>query len=154
MAKKASVKKPEPITRKIDMIVLHCSDSDNPRHDNIETIRQWHTERGFTGPDGISGNEDDIGYHFVITKDGVVHEGRPLNSIGAHVKGYNEHSIGICLTGKLKSQFTPKQFKAALALIRKLFSDHELDWKAVRLHNQLDKGKTCPNFNLNEVICA
>ena len=104
----AKTKKP----RLINLIVLHCSDSDHPHHDNVETIRKWHTERGFTGPDGVEGTEDDIGYHFVITKDGTVHAGRPVEAVGAHVHGHNANSIGICLTGKTRSQFTPAQFRS------------------------------------------
>lgn len=140
------------IEREIKLIVLHCSDSDNPRHDNIETIRQWHTERGFIGPDGIEGTEDDIGYHFVITKDGKEHEGRPVSEIGAGVKGYNAHSIHICLTGKARLQFTREQFRTLRKRIDKLFVSHSLDWKAVRLHNQLDKNKTCPNFSIEDAV--
>lgn len=138
--------------RLVNLIVLHCSDSDNPKHDNIETIRKWHTERGFKGPDGIEDTQDDIGYHFVITKDGKLHEGRSMESIGAHVKGHNENSIGICLTGQSKSQFTDKQFRTARKLIDSLFRHYGLNWKNVRLHNQLDPNKTCPNFKLSEVV--
>ncbi len=138
--------------RKISLIVLHCSDSDNPNHDNAETIRKWHTERGFTGPDGVSGNEDDIGYHFVITKDGKVHEGRPVSEVGAHVEGHNKESIGICLTGRTKSLFTPVQFRSLRKLIDSLFVAHSLDWKSVKLHNQLNAGKLCPVYTLQDAI--
>ena len=67
--------------RNINLIVWHCSDSDSQLHDNIETIKSWHTQRGFTGPDGIKGTEDDIGYHFVITKDGKIHKGRDIDTV-------------------------------------------------------------------------
>lgn len=137
-------------TRKIDLIVLHCSDSDNPNHDNIETIRKWHTERGFIGPDGIEGTEDDIGYHFVITKDGKIHDGRAITEIGAHVKGHNKNSIGICLTGR--HEFSKAQFASALRLVNSLFRELGLDWRAVKPHNELDKGKTCPNYKVLDVI--
>ena len=77
--------------RDINSIIVHCSDSNIKSHDNIETIRKWHVdERGWS----------DIGYHYVITQDGVVHEGRPLSRRGAHARGHNVGSIGICLTGK------------------------------------------------------
>jgi N-acetylmuramoyl-L-alanine amidase len=141
-----------PKHRMINLIVLHCSDSDNIKHDNIETIRHWHTQRGFLGPDGINGTEDDIGYHFVITKNGMVHVGRPIDKQGAHVHNHNEHSVGICLTGKTRSMFTPEQFKALKKLLLQLFVDHKLDWKSVRLHNQLDPNKTCPNFKMEDAV--
>lgn len=149
MAKKRPT---ESQNRLINLIVLHCSDSDNPKHDNIETIRQWHTQRGFIGPDGISGTEDDIGYHYVITKDGVVHKGRPDSAVGAHVHNHNENSLGICLTGSLRSQFTHEQFRSLRQLLDKLFKVHGLDWKSVKLHNQLDSNKTCPNYWLVDAI--
>lgn len=138
--------------RHINLIVLHCSDSDNPNHDNIETIRKWHTERGFTGPDGVEGTEDDVGYHFIITKDGKIHEGRPLSEVGAHVKGHNANSVGICLTGKTPSMFTRSQFRSLRKLLDRLFHDLGLDWKQVKLHNELDSGKTCPNFTRLDAI--
>lgn len=147
MAKQAS-KKVTP--RKIELIILHCSDSDNPNHDNPETIRKWHTERGFVGPDGIIGSEDDIGYHFVITKDGKIHNGRPVESIGAHCKDHNKNSIGICLTGR--RDFTPEQFASARKLVNSLFKEYGLDWRNVKPHNEFDSSKTCPNYKVLDVI--
>jgi N-acetylmuramoyl-L-alanine amidase len=138
--------------RTINLIVLHCSDSDNPAHDNVETIRKWHTERGFTGPDGIPGTEDDIGYHFVITQNGQVHKGRDVEKIGAHCKDHNAHSIGICLTGSHRESFSRAQFASLRKLIDSLLAEHRLDWKAVRLHNQLDSHKTCPNFTMADAV--
>ena len=136
--------------RVINLIVFHCSDSDNPNHDNVETIRKWHTERGFIGPDGVEGTEDDIGYHFVITKDGKIHQGRPVEEVGAHVKGHNKDSIGICLTGR--HDFTPEQFRSANILANRLFKDHKLDWRKVKGHNELDVNKSCPNYKVLDVI--
>lgn len=137
--------------RKINLIVLHCSDSDNPKHDNIETIRQWHTERGFTGPDGIPGNEDDVGYHFFIPKNGVLTKGRDINEIGAGVKGHNAHSIHICFSGRSNSKFTSHQFSSGRQLINRLLAQHNLSWDDVKLHNQLDPHKTCPNFTFSDL---
>ena len=138
------------MARRIKLIVLHCSDSDNPNHDNPETIRKWHTERGFTGPDGIEGTEDDIGYHFVITQNGKIHKGRPIEKVGAGVKGHNKHSIHICLTGR--HEFSRAQFLSANKLVNSLFKDHGLDWGSVKGHNELDSSKTCPNYKVLDVI--
>lgn len=135
--------------RKINEIILHCSDSDNPKHDNVETITKWHTERGWSGPDGISGNEDDIGYHFVITKDGAFHEGRDVEEIGAHCIGHNKNSIGICLTGS--KEFSEAQFYSLRLGLEILFKKYYLNWDNVKPHNFYDKGKTCPNFTLQQI---
>jgi N-acetyl-anhydromuramyl-L-alanine amidase AmpD len=137
--------------RKIDLLVIHCSDSDRATHDNVQTIRQWHTERGFTGPDGVLGTQDDIGYHFVITKDGKVHQGRPVSRVGAHVAGHNANSIGICLTGK--NTFSDAQKEALESLCKKLCQDHRLKKTDIVGHRELDgRGKTCPNFDVQQLI--
>lgn len=123
------------ITRNIhdlEMIIVHCSDSDNPDHANVATIRQWHLERGFS----------DIGYHYVINDKGI-YQGRSLDVVGAHCKGFNKNSIGICLTGK--NNFTPSQFMALGVLIENLTGQFGI--KKVYRHCDLDSNKTCPNFD-------
>lgn len=122
--------------RKINQIVIHCSDSDIQSHDNIETIRDWHKQRGF----------DDIGYHFVILKSGQIEIGRPLHVQGAHCKGHNQDSIGICLTGK--KNFSSQQLIALGLLCKDLMIQLGIDVRNVYPHNHYDSGKTCPNFEL------
>lgn len=126
--------------RKVNLIVWNCSDSDNQLHDNVETITKWHIERGFAT----------IGYHFLITKDGRVHKGRDIDAVGAHAKGYNSHSIGICLTGRDK--FSKEQKKALKELTERLLDSYNLDWTNVKLHNELDVNKTCPNFKREDIL--
>ena len=62
-----------------------------------ERLRECHLQRGFR----------DIGYHFYITRDGVLHHCRPVSEIGAHVRGFNRHSIGICYEGGLDENGRP-----------------------------------------------
>ena len=91
---------------KINKIIIHCSDSDVEAHDNVQTIRVWHLARGF----------EDIGYHYIIMKHTEdIGYGRHIGYVGAHCKGYNYNSIGICLTGK--TQFTKLQFTGVVSLI-------------------------------------
>lgn len=135
--------------RKINKLVIHCSDSDNPKHDNVETIRKWHTERGFIGPDGIEGTEDDIGYHYIITQDGKVHPGRDERNIGAHVKGHNSDSIGICLTGGKRTVANEAQKESLEILLINLCTKYNLSKMDILAHNDLDKNKTCPIFDLH-----
>lgn len=75
--------------RRIDEIIIHCSDSPEGRNDKAEDIRKWHKQRGF----------NDIGYHYVIDLDGTVEKGRPIEQAGAHCTGHNRNSIGICYIG-------------------------------------------------------
>lgn len=130
------------MNRKINLIVLHCSDSDIPAHDSVEVIREWHLQRGFS----------DIGYHYVITKDGMVHKGRHDSEIGAHVKGHNANSIGICLAGR--HEFTAKQFTSLGHLCQKLCYDFGLGKTDILGHTELDPHKTCPNYPHREIIAA
>ena len=127
--------------RKVTFITVHCSDSDYPHHDNIETLRDWH----------VNGNKwADIGYHFVITKEKPrCRVGRNLENTPAAVYGHNAGSIAICVTGKTK--FTDAQFKRLKKLIEHLQSLYDNTLK-VYGHNELDSSRTCPNFNLNEVL--
>ena len=138
------------MNRKIKFLVLHCSDSDQPLHDNIETIRQWHTARGFIGPDGIGGNKDDVGYHFFIDRKGAVHVGRNENEIGAHVKNHNKFTLGICLSGRTFKDFHTNQFIMARKLVEQLIDKYHLTRNDVKLHRELDAGKTCPNFTIKQ----
>lgn len=125
--------------RTIFEIIVHCSASDLPQHDNVETIRKWHLERDF----------NDIGYHNVITKDGIEF-GRPIEKSGAHCLGRNSHSIGICLTGE--KYFSEKQFKWLKDLLRFYMTVFKIDKENIHPHNKFNKHKTCPNFDLNEIL--
>lgn len=78
-------------TRKIDLIVIHCTASPNGKPVSVETVTAWHKARGF----------QTIGYHYLVDVDGTVHFGRPEEVMGAHAKGFNAHSIGVCLVGGL-----------------------------------------------------
>ena len=76
--------------RKINQIVIHCSDTPASMDIGAITIRKWHTkERGWS----------DIGYHFVIRRNGTIENGRAIETIGAHVGGHNINSIGVCWVG-------------------------------------------------------
>ncbi len=138
--------------RSIELLVVHCSASDNPKHDNIETIKKWHTERGFVGPDGIRGTEDDIGYHYLIVNSGEVFHGRAEENIGAHVKDHNAKSIGICLTGLNK--FSDAQKNSLGILLKNLCTKYNLKKMDVLGHCDLDNNKTCPNFDLHGFLAT
>jgi N-acetylmuramoyl-L-alanine amidase len=127
------------MTRKINKIVVHCSDSDIHNHDDITVIDEWHLERGFRK----------VGYHFYIKKDGTVQKGRELYEIGAHCKGQNSDSIGICLGGR--HNFTTIQFHALKGLLYDLTNQFNLKTTDIFPHNYFENNKTCPNFDLNKI---
>lgn len=126
------------MSRKIHWVIIHCSDSDIASHDNPETIRSWHHERGFS----------DIGYHYFLDKKGVVHSGRPEDKIGAHVRGHNSGSIGICLSGR--REFTREQFESLERLLIDICKRHKLNKQDILAHHELDPSKSCPNFDLHK----
>lgn len=126
--------------RKINLIVIHCSASDNPIHDDISVIKDWHLQRGF----------NDVGYHFFIKKNGTIQPGRPEQVIGSHVKGFNANSIGICLSGL--HEFPDAQIHSCRDLVRGLLIKYGLELKDVVGHCDLFKGKTCPNFDYRDKI--
>ena len=74
--------------RAIDTIIVHCSATPAGRDNSAADIRRWHRQRGFS----------DIGYHFVVRLDGTIEAGRPLELPGAHCRGHNLRSIGVCLS--------------------------------------------------------
>lgn len=126
--------------RKIDKIIIHCTDTPHMRDVHVDDVTRWHKERGFRT----------IGYHYLITLDGSVELGRPLTQIGAHCKGQNAHSIGICYVGgrdvhgNCSDTRTIAQVSAMhdlVALLRKQFGDIP-----VYGHYQF-ANKMCPCFN-------
>ena len=126
--------------RSIDKIIVHCSATREGQHVTVQQIRQWHLQRNFA----------DIGYHYVIYLDGTVHKGRPLEKAGAHCKGYNAHSIGICYVGGLDRQGKPKDTRTAaqraalLTLIREL--RQRFPRATVHGHREF-ANKACPCFD-------
>ena len=128
---------------KLKHIVVHCSDSPNgrldKRFDGAGAIHRWHREKHFDG----------IGYHFVIDENGEIAHGRPIfpdtKEIwpGAHVRRYNNHSIGICLIGS--TDFHKEQ----LNQLRKQIDYLHSIWPEAAIvgHCDLDPMKTCPNFD-------
>lgn len=89
--------------RKIDLIVLHCSATRADRTLTPDDLDTLHRRRGFNG----------TGYHYYVRKDGTVHLTRPLERIGAHARGFNACSIGICYEGGLDCKGCPADTRTA-----------------------------------------
>jgi len=131
------------ITRKIDKIIVHCSATREGQHIDVDTIRDWHVNgRGWS----------DIGYHYVIYLDGTVHPGRPIERSGAHTKGQNSNSIGICYIGGVETDGkTPKdtrtsEQKAALDNLLFVLTDIFAN-TTIHGHNEF-AAKACPSFDV------
>lgn len=131
--------------RKINEIIIHCSATPEGKDYTVNNIRQWHLQRGF----------NDIGYHYVIYRDGTIHNGRPIEKTGAHCTGRNSNSIGICYIGgmdssnkKPKDTRTSEQRFALFKLVKQLMSKYDLQINQVKGHYEY-ANKACPSFDMN-----
>ena len=126
--------------RRIEKVFVHCSASDYPQHDNVETMRKWHLERGW----------QDVGYHYFIRKNGQVDIGRDIEKTPAAQVGHNRGSIAICLHGLKKELFTPQQFKSLVELCKQIDSAYE-NQIVFRGHCEVSD-KDCPVFDYRRVL--
>lgn len=131
--------------RPIEKIIIHCSATPEGRDVKTETIKQWHLDMGFS----------DIGYHYVIELDGQMKEGRPLEVVGAHVRGQNNNSIGICYVGGCDEQMKPKntlnkcQEEQLIAVLKWL--KEKFPKATIHGHNEFS-AKACPSFNVQKWV--
>lgn len=131
-------------------IIVHCAATrpdwmqGRPLADKVAELRLWHTrDRGWR----------DIGYHWIIDRNGDVMPGRPETVVGAHVQGRNSGTIGICLIGghgssendRFAQHFTPEQDGALRNLIEAIGRRSAIT--RVSGHNEF-AAKACPGFNV------
>lgn len=132
--------------RTINELVVHCSATPAGKPFRATDIDRWHRERGWDG----------IGYHFVLTLDGAIEPGRPLDEAGAHVAGHNADTIGICYVGGMNAQNTAPldtlndRQADALAL---LLDGLRARWPEARILGHRDfpgVAKACPSFDVRQ----
>jgi N-acetylmuramoyl-L-alanine amidase len=117
-------------------VIFHCASTPDTIESKFDRddVDRWHKDRGWKG----------IGYHYYITREGEVQEGRKENQIGAHTKGQNKDSLGICYEG---SHFpSAAQWLAVINLYRTIRTVHGLthvDWYG----HQEFANKSCPGFD-------
>lgn len=135
--------------RQIKSAIIHCTATrpdfmpGSSTAARVAEIRRWHLDRGFS----------DIGYHFLIDRDGTVYPGRHIERDGAHVRGHNRGTIGISLFGghgssetdKFSENFTPEQEAALRKLLKELRGKYGP--VPVTGHN-FYAAKACPGFNV------
>jgi len=126
--------------RSIKKIVVHHSAS--PPETTVEEIDAWHKARGWWG----------IGYHYVVDHNGEIQEGRPLKKPGAHTKGHNRKSIGICVTGNFEDYHCPKhRFDALVTHIQTLLYTYDLKWNDVYYHKEFAATACCGRFLIEQL---
>ena len=131
-------------------IILHCADTRPdwmtgwPIAEKVAEIRRWHVqERGWR----------DIGYHWIVDRDGAVASGRRETEIGAHVEGHNRGTIGICLLGgygaKADDPFEKNFTSAQAAAVKRLIDEIKgrTTIRKISGHNDY-AAKACPGFRV------
>ena len=135
--------------RKIKKIIVHCSATrtdwmaQNSPSEQLQEIRRWHVD--------VNGWSD-IGYHAYISRTGDVLQARPIEIQGAHTKGHNADSIGVCLAGGFGSSsedravdhYTPEQLAALWQFIKDARNMYGSNI-SVHGHNEY-ANKACPGF--------
>lgn len=146
--------------RKIKEIIVHCTASVEGQDMTVEQIRKIHVQHNGWA---------DIGYHYVVYRDGTVHEGRPVDKSGAHVQNRNTYTIGVVYVGGCyyktdsdgkkilgkdgkyvlgcRDTRTPAQKKSLASLVRELVQMYGLKKSDVRAHYEF-ANKACPCFNI------
>jgi len=136
--------------RRITEAIVHCTAtppdwrSRSSTSNKVREVRRWHVDqRGWS----------DIGYHYLIDRDGTVAKGRPMHRNGAHVRGHNTGTIGISLFGgkgasaydNFEDHFTPEQDAA----LRNLLADLQAEYgfRKITGHNEY-AAKGCPGFQV------
>ncbi len=132
-------------TRDVNEIIVHITASND--NATVADIRRGHIARGFS----------DVGYHWLVDRQGVVHKGRDESIIGSHVAGYNHDTIGIAYiargkdtdqNGEYGKYMTESQRIALEKKIAELLVKYGLKVKDVSGHNMYNLGKACPCFKV------
>ena len=132
-----------PKTRAIDLIVVHCTATKLSADVHVVDVDRFHRQRGFAC----------IGYHFLVTLDGSIEPGRPLEQAGAHCLGHNARSVGVAYVGGLDAHGRPADTRTAaqkqtmvelLARLRQLFPQAE-----IAPHYRF-AAKACPCFDVDK----
>ncbi|MGN1251402.1 MAG: N-acetylmuramoyl-L-alanine amidase [Muribaculaceae bacterium] len=127
--------------RNITEIVVHCTATPAGRDVTVADVDRWHRQRGFAG----------IGYHYLIALDGTVYAGRDVDVAGAHCRGHNRSSIGVCYVGGLdvarqpadtRTQAQHRALRGLLVALKRLYPD-----AVIRGHRDF-AAKACPCFDV------
>ena len=128
--------------RAIEKLIIHCSATPRNKDFTAEDIRDWH----------VKGNGwSDIGYHYVIRLDGLIEFGRMIDRYGAHVKGHNLNSLGICYIGGMDKEMKEwedtrtEEQKESLVLLLKTLKKSFPNADIIG-HRDLSS-KPCPSFD-------
>lgn len=129
-----------------ECIVIHSAATKATMDIDVAWITNEHLKRGFLG----------VGYHYFIKRDGTVEEGRPIVRPGAHVRGHNDYTIGICYAGglskhgKAEDNKTQEQEDAMAILIANLMVKYDGITDVVGHRDLHGTATECPSFEVSE----
>ena len=128
----------------IRKIIIHCSATREGQDISTDEIRGWHKAKGWS----------DIGYHYIIGLDGTISKGREDNIPGAHCRGHNGNSLGICYIGGVEEDAkTPKDTRTdeQKESLETLLTVLKIQHPESKVHGHRDfSPKACPSFDATE----
>ena len=130
--------------RQINKIIVHCTATPEGRDVSVDEIRRWHVDER---------KWNDIGYHWIVTLNGTLEEGRKEYMQGAHAKGFNKNSVGVVYVGGVDEDLKPKDTrtegqKETLKCILEDLKDRYPQAQIIG-HRDVAK-KACPSFDARE----
>jgi N-acetylmuramoyl-L-alanine amidase len=129
------------MARQINKIIVHCTATPEGRNVTVDEIRRWHVEER---------NWSDIGYHWIVTLNGTLEKGRPEHIQGAHAKGFNKNSIGLCYVGGVDEDMKPKDTRTEgqKETIKCILEDLKVRYPNAEIIGHRDvSSKACPSFD-------
>ena len=121
----------------VKYLVIHCSDTEDSIDIGAIEIHKMHLKFGWNG----------VGYHKIICRNGEIENGRPEYWVGAHARGFNKISLGVCLIGK--QNFTKRQFESLEKILR-IWKKKYPKTEIIGHYVISDTKKTCPNFDVKK----
>ena len=132
------------IRKSTEYIVIHCAATKASMDIGLTEIRKWHVQ---------DNGWRDVGYHYIIRRNGEVELGRSIRDTGAHAAGYNHKSVSVCMVGGMaednsaENNFTAQQWTALLDLVKQLKLNYP-DADVIG-HNEISE-KECPSFDVQK----
>jgi len=124
--------------REINYIAVHCTATS--QNVKVETILKNWKAKGWKRP----------GYHYLIDKEGTIHNLHPEEKFSNGVKGYNMQTINVCyIGGKDVDDRTDAQKAIMLGLLKHLKGKYPN--AIIQGHRDFPNvNKACPRFNAKE----
>ncbi len=119
---------------KINYLVIHHTtfNGDNKigeySKEVVQDIQKYHMSKNFDDQGNLIKDEwSDIGYHYLISMDGQIFEGRNVKFHGSHAYGLNDESLGVALLGNYShKEIYPSQMRSVVHLLAWLIQQYEL----------------------------